>query len=158
MRNEYSGTKKSPLYRISLIVDKLRIFIILLLVIPTLSCSDIFSSKNEKLLIEKINMSKSKNLNFVDIHEIFGNKVQKICIQRPYELKEAFEKKSGMNMKDFEGLPDETRKNIWLSYKDGHQEVLNIPSEIAYDFYESEKIGNGREASCINNPQLLFFQ
>lgn len=134
--------------------------IVLFILVLTLisSCSDMFLSKNEKLLIENIKISKSKNLNFVDIHEIFGEELQKICIQRPYELKEGFKKKSGMNMKDFKGLPDETRKNIWLSYKDGHQEVLNIPSGIVYDFYESEKIGNGREASCINNPQLLFFQ
>lgn len=119
------------------------------------NCRDIFLSKNEKLLIEKLDFNKSKNLNFLDIHELISHDIQKICVQRPYELKDGFEKKSAISIKDYETLTNEAKNNLWFFYKNGKQEILSISRADIYDFYESANKANKME--CSNQPQLIYY-
>ncbi len=119
------------------------------------SCKDMFVSKNEKLLIKKLDFNKSKNLDFIDVYELIGNDIQKICVQRPYELKLGFEKKSAISVKDYEILSDETRNNLWLFYENGKQEILSISRADIYDFYESATKVNRIE--CGDQSQLIYY-
>lgn len=120
------------------------------------SCFEVFPTKKEKLIIEKIKSNKAKGLYFVDINELFGNDINKICLQRPYEMKESFEGKSKMTVREYEVLADEHRNNLWLFYKNGHKEVLSISNGLVYDFYESEDAH--QKIQCINKTQFIFFQ
>ena len=113
------------------------------------NCFVMFPTDKEKLFVEKIQKNKSESIYFVELEKVFNTDFDKVCLQTPYETKAHFEKKSKTGVNYYEINDD--RNILWLFYKNGDVEKLNI----SYDLYMSENLVE--KLGCKSENLKLFF-